>query len=215
MELAGKPLVAWSIEAVASAQSAIRCIVSTDDEEIATVAREWGAEVIVRPPSLATDDSPTEPSLIHTLDSLLREEAYAPSEVLLLQPTSPVRQVGTVDNALKLFRELDVDSVVSVVAVSPFLWRGPLNDPTPLYDPNDRPRRQDIGQDGHVFRENGSIYVMKSEGLRRHQNRISGRVATYLMDEFEAVDIDTYGDVEFAEMLLGRLVASSGNALRE
>lgn len=195
LEIAGKPLIAWTIEAVARAAEPMRCIVTTEDEDIGRLAIGLGAEVVMRPQELATDEAPTEPSLIHVLEWLADLEDYDPQEVVLLQPTSPVRKPGTLDAAVQLFRDSAATSLVGVVEQHPFLWRGPTDEPTPLYDVDSRPRRQDLNESQRCYRETGSIYITNPAALRASKNRISGRTVLFVLSDEEGDDIDTVEDV--------------------
>ena len=96
--LAGKPLIAWSIEAALRSRGLSRLIVSTDDEEIAEVSAKWGAEVpFIRPAELATDDSPHIEAVKHAIDWLLENENAYPDYIMTLQPTSPLRSSSDID----------------------------------------------------------------------------------------------------------------------
>src|SRR5207248_538943 len=97
----------------------------------------------MRPPELAADSTPTEPVLVHALDQL-RADGYVPDAVVLLQPTSPIRHPGAVDEAIQQFEDESADSLLSVTESSPFLWRNIGGQVVPLYDFERRPRRQDI-----------------------------------------------------------------------
>jgi len=97
LALHGEPLIVHTIRAARAASSLGRLIVSTDDEAIAAVARGAGAEVILRPSELATDESPTEDALIHVLDTLEQQRAPAPDYVVTLEPTSPLRTAALID----------------------------------------------------------------------------------------------------------------------
>ena len=102
----GAPLIAWSIAAALRAETVTRVIVSTDDEEIAAVAREWGAETpFLRPAELAQDDTTDYPVFRHALDWLAAHENYRPEVVVQLRPTSPVRPIHLVDDAVQLLFE--------------------------------------------------------------------------------------------------------------
>lgn len=201
MDLAGKPLIAWSILAVAEAEEPIRCLVSTDDQEIADVAKAYGAEVVRRPSELASDEAPTEPSLVHVLD-ILEADGYEPSEVMLLQATSPVRLPGTLDAALRMYHDSGATSLVAVVEEHPFLWRGPVAEPAPLYDVSARPRRQDLTDAQRCYRETGSLYITAPAALRSSGNRISGSTVLFPLRPEEGGDIDTLQDMTSAGFLL-------------
>ncbi|MBN8282124.1 acylneuraminate cytidylyltransferase family protein [Zoogloea sp.] len=201
-DIGGKPLIAWSIEHAISAKCVDRVVVSTDCPEIAEIAKAYGAEVpFMRPADLANDRAPTEPSLIHALDFLREKDRYHPDNVVLLQATSPVRACDAIDNAFQEFSNRNADSLVSVCEMWNFLWKD-LDSPKALYDFQNRPRRQDIEKKDVKFKENGSIYISKSNGLVREKNRLFGKVAMYVMSEEESFEIDTELDWVIVETIL-------------
>jgi CMP-N,N'-diacetyllegionaminic acid synthase len=200
--VAGKPLIAWTILQATAARAIDRVVVSTDDTEIADVARRYGAEVpFLRPAELATDVAPTEPVLIHVVDELERCEGYCPKSVVLLQPTCPVRKPGSIDRAIARFVEERADSLLSVREIHPFLWSDE-SDPKARYDFINRPRRQDVAIKDRLFEETGSIYVTDVGLLLATRNRLGGKVALFAMDAEESWDIDTESDFAVAEALL-------------
>jgi len=174
--LAGKPLVAYTIEHALRARQVNRTIVSTDDAEIAKVARQYGAEVVIRPPELATDTASSEPVLLHVLSFLEQTEGYLPSLIVLLQPTSPLRQPDDIDNAIDTLNAAGADSL----------------------DYRHRPRRQDFTPE---YVENGSIYMTKTEILKQCENCLGGRIAFYEMSPLDSFQIDTEEDFLLVEQL--------------
>ncbi|MFN8414530.1 MAG: acylneuraminate cytidylyltransferase family protein, partial [Anaerolineales bacterium] len=125
---AGYPLIAWSIVAAKKSELVTRVIVSTDDEEIAAVAREWGAETpFLRPTELAQDKTTDLPVFEHALKWLEEVEGYRPEILIQLRPTSPIRPTTMVDDAIRiLLNHKDADCVRGVVpaAQNPFkMWR--------------------------------------------------------------------------------------------
>ena len=204
--VAGRPLVVWTIEQALAADADLDVLVSTDDVEIARVAREAGADVpFLRPADLARDETPTEPVIRHALD-FRAAQGRRPDAVMLLQATSPVRQPGTLDRALAQFTASGVDSMVGVVPVAPFLWE--LGDPPrAAYSVTARPRRQDMGPADKRYRETGSLYVTRTEIYERLDNRLGGTIGLFVMAEEEGVDIDTFQDLELAELYLLRQAA--------
>jgi CMP-N-acetylneuraminic acid synthetase len=119
--LAGKPLIAYTIEAAFTSKMD-KVIVSTEDEEIAEISKKYGAEVIERPKGLAKDETPTIDVIFHVLE-ILKAKNYNPDIVVLLQPTSPLRNAEDIYNAIKLFLDSDCESVVSVCEVEhPPYW---------------------------------------------------------------------------------------------
>jgi len=204
--IAGKPLIAWSIEQALSTSTVDRVIVSTDCKEIKAIAKEFGAEVpFLRPSELASDTATTEPVITHAINWLRKEESYCSDNIVLLQPTSPIRYRNRITDALKKIENEDVDSLFSVVEAEIFLWTD-LNNPRSLYDFKNRPRRQDIKESELIYRENGSIYITKTGIFEQLNNRLTERSAALLMSTEEGVDIDTYIDWEIAECILIRLI---------
>lgn len=202
LPIAGKPLVVWTIEQ-ALAVEGLRVIVSTEDAEIAEVALAAGAEVIERPMSLAQDTTASEPVIEHVIAELTAR-GERPDVVMFLQATSPVRLPGTLARALDEFLASGADSMVGVVAETPFLWN--LSHPaTADYDFTARPRRQDIAPEGMKYRENGSIYVTKTEIYETLHNRLGGHIELFELQDIEATDIDTPADFAVAEATLLRL----------
>jgi CMP-N-acetylneuraminic acid synthetase len=201
--LAGKPLIAWSILRAREAAAIDTVMVSTDDERIAAVAREYGAEVpFLRPGELATDQAPTEPVMAHALD-WYAANGRAFDTIVLLQPTSPLRLPGTIDAALRQFRDEQADSLLGVVESHHFYWR---RDPVEaLYDYRNRPRRQDIATADRRYRETGAVYISTVEAFARSGNRLSGSIALFLMDELEGWEIDSEADFAVLEALFARI----------
>ena len=201
--VAGRPLVVWTIEQALAARPALDVLVSTDDREIADVARAAGADVpFLRPAELARDETPTEPVIRHAIE-VRTAQGRRPDAVMLLQATSPVRQPGTLDRAVEQFTASGVDSMVGVVPVAPFLWE--LSDPPRAAYPVDaRPRRQDMTPTDKRYRETGSLYLTRTEIYERLDNRLGGSIGLFVMAEEEGVDIDTFQDLELAERYLER-----------
>lgn len=202
LPIAGKPLVVWTIEQ-ALAVTDLRVLVSTEDAEIAEVARAAGAEVIDRPMELAQDTTPSEPVIEHAI-RVLSDQGERPDVVMFLQATSPVRLPGTLRRLLTEFDATGADSMVGVLAETPFLWN--LGHPaTADYDYTNRPRRQDIAAEGMKYRENGSVYLTRTEIYETLHNRLGGHIELFVMDEIEATDIDTPVDFALAERTLESL----------
>ena len=115
VNVAGKPLIAWTITAALGANVLDRVIVSTDDEEIADIAQKWGAEVpFMRPSGLSNDNSPHVDVLIHAINWLQENEDYFPEYLMLLQPTSPLRTIVDIQKSFALAIDRKADCVISV-----------------------------------------------------------------------------------------------------
>ncbi|MBZ0147311.1 MAG: acylneuraminate cytidylyltransferase family protein [Pseudorhodoplanes sp.] len=200
--LGGKPLIVWSIEQARACHAIEKVVVSTDDEEIARVACQAGADVpALRPLELASDTAATELALVHML-TVLEAGSYRPDTIVLLQPTSPLRRAGTVDSAIAHFYATGADSLLGVVETHAFFWREVDSKVVADYDWTHRPRRQDIPSSEKKYRENGSIYITKSELLRKTGNRLGGHVALFKMADEEGWEIDTVTDFVVIEGLM-------------
>jgi len=205
----GKPLVVWTIEQALAAHPEMDVLVSTDDPQLAEIAREAGADVpFLRPAELARDETATEPVILHAI-AHREAEGRRPDAVMLLQATSPVRLPGTIDRAISQFEQTGVDSLVGVVAQTPFLWR--QGEPAfAHYDIDARPRRQDITADGFFYRETGSLYLTRTEIYQTRGNRLGGNVGLFVMDDIEGIDIDTEIDLNLAAHELQRVTPGDG-----
>ena len=202
--IAGKPLVAWTIDQALEAKTALEgdhimdIIVSTDDAELADIAREYGAEVpFMRPAELAEDTTATEPVIEHAID-FMTSDGRRPDAVMLLQATSPVRLPGTLERAVRQFAKSDSDSMVGVIPIGPFIWAA-TEPPTAQYEVMARPRRQELTRETYRYRENGSMYITKTELYETIHNRLGGKIELFLFDEVEGVDIDAMIDFTVAE----------------
>lgn len=200
--LHGKPLIVWTIEAGQKASLVDRLVVSTEDEEIARVAAEAGAEVIPRPAELAQDTTHTEPVLRHTLDYLREKEGYQPEVVVLLQCTCPLRGASIIDQGIRRLAEMGCDCVVSVAPIRHGHLRGeigPQGEWRPEYVYAERAFTQQVSQE---YSENGALFILRREVLETYGNRLGGEVCALVMDPLHSVDIDRPEDLETAERLL-------------
>lgn len=199
LPLLGKPLIAHTIEQALAAKRVSRVVVSTDDDEIARVSKKSGAEVIMRPPELAVDTAPTWPVIVHAVKDL-QKQGYNPDYVVMMQCTSPIRESRDIDNAVDTLEEQDADSVLSVVDSHDFLWKVKEGGAVPInYDFNNRPRRQDRELE---YKENGSIYVIKTPLILENNNYLAGKVAIYVMDNWKGLEIDDELDFFLIEKIM-------------
>ena len=206
--LGGRPLISHTFQAAGESKILDRIILSTDSPEIAEVGRNTGIEVpFMRPKELAGDAAPTLAVIRHALDWLAREEGYRPDIVVLLQPTSPLRQARHIDEALGLLASGDADSVISVAPVPAHFnadWQFVVEDGmirTFTGEPLAAivPRRQELGE---TFSRNGAIYAFRRASLEKHGNFYGERCAAYVMTPEDSVNIDGPEDLEAAERML-------------
>lgn len=203
-KLAGRPLIYYPIQAALRSKLVDRVIVSTDDVEIAEVAKKIGAEIpFIRPDRLATDLAKSVPVVQHAVRFLKKNHDYHPAIVALLQPTNPFLSGEDIDEAIKILIKSKADSCVSVSPVSErpewmyTIKRGRL---APHNDSwNVVKRSQDLPK---VFRLNGALYVVKTEALMNQNTLNAPRGAALIMPRERSIDIDNLIDFKIAEALM-------------
>lgn len=180
--VAGRPLLAWTVEAALRSRRLDRYVVSTEDAEIAAVARSLGAEVVDRPAHLAADETSTLDVLGHVLDQV------AADTVVLLQATSPVRDEGLIDRCIEEFEATRADSLATG-----FLCRHTAYGASTL-------RRQEMPG---TFCDDGNVYVIRAS-LLRAGDRYGARRHEVIVDREQNVDVDDEFDLWLAEQVLRR-----------
>lgn len=202
--LAGKPLIAYTIETALNCPSIDRVIVSTDDEEIATVARKYRGEVpFIRPKELAMADTPMLPVLQHTV-AFLEDCDEKIDIVVLLDPTAPLRSIDDVESCIKKLKETKADSVVSVCEAehNPYFVMVQLDGDrmVPLIKP-EKPilRRQDAPK---VYRINAAVYAIRRDVLMEKNQIFTETTLAVVMPPERSVHIDHELDFKLAESIL-------------
>lgn len=197
----GKPLLQWTIDAALAAPSVDRVVVTTDDPEIAEIALAGGAEVpFLRPPELASDTAPGIAPVLHVLQQLPDV-----SDLLLLQPTSPLRRVEDIEAIVALRRQAGNDAIVSVSSSSKHpAWMFSLSTDRvlqPLIDKSDVACRQQLPP---AYALNGALYLASRTFLEREKSFFGAQALGYVMSPEHSVDIDTPLDWQWGEFLMQR-----------
>jgi len=199
--LCGKPLIAWTIEAVRNSAYVDRFILSTEDPEIIDVARQLGCDVpFVRPAELSADGTPGIVPVFHALTTLPESYDY----VVLLQPTSPLRNSSDIDGTIEKVAKDGHPACVSVVSVakSP-QWMFHLDARERLVpfmaDTRIAATRQELTR---LYLLNGAVYAANVAWLKSVRSFISPQTAAYVMPEARSVDIDTPMDLRLCEHLM-------------
>ena len=213
--LSGKPLIAYTIEAAQAATALDRVIVSTDDEEIADVARRYGADVpFLRPAELAADDTPDAPVFIHALDWLSKEEGFHPELLVNLRPTSPFKTGEVIDEVIEVAIETGADVVRTVTRVHgvhhPYWMFEVAEDgfAGPVLPGIDLARFYQSQLLPPVYRLNGVVDAIRVAVIRTGESLPAQSVRTVEVDESTAMDVDTELDFRFCELLLAERQAS-------
>jgi len=198
-DFCGKPLLQWSIDVALAAPSVGRVVVSTDDLEIAQVARDGGAEVpFLRPEELASDTASGIAPVLHALDQLPDV-----SDVLLLQPTSPLRLVADVEAIVALRRQAGREAAVSVTPCSKHpAWMfglSPQQHLEPLLPSPEAACRQQLPP---AYSLNGALYLASRLFLERERSFLTTETVGYVMPPERSVDIDSPLDWKWGECLM-------------
>lgn len=193
----GVPLVVRTVRAASGARRVERVVVSTDDVEIAELARGAGAEVVWRPAELSGDTASSEAVLLHVLGQLEKSEGYRPKMMAFLQCTSPFTLPGDVDGVLELIGEGGFDSAFTAVRTHAFLWRvrGDGTADGVNHEKIRRPRRQEREAE---FVETGAVYGMEVKGFLEAKHRFFGRTGIYEVPRLRAMEIDEPEDLVLA-----------------
>jgi CMP-N,N'-diacetyllegionaminic acid synthase len=211
--VSNQPLIGYTIQAALAAQQLLyRVIVSTEDEEIARISRDLGAEVpFMRPPELATDTAPTRPVLQHAVDFIEKRDDVQIDWVLLLQPTALFRTAEDIEIAISTALAHECDSVISVTQVfaeHPILMKRIENDQLLSYciEEKEGTRRQDYSPSAYI--RNGAIYLTRRDILM-DQDSIWGKIIRpYVMPAERSVNIDSEIDLKVAELLIQERIQS-------
>lgn len=199
--LAGKPLIAWTLEAALKSKYLDHIVVSSDKDEILKVARDYGVETVKRPKELATDSAKTVDVVRHVLESIKKEYNY----IVLLQPTSPLRTERHIDESIEFLISKNADAVISVCETEyPPLWCNTLPEDLSM---ENFIRKEIIGTRSQdlpkYYRLNGAIYICKSDELIKQKTFfLNKNIYAYIMDRKSSIDIDDETDFLLAETLI-------------
>ena len=203
LPLAGKPMIAWTIEAAISCSHISDVFVSTEDAEIQQISLEYGAKIIDRPAELASDTASSESVIAHAIGHF-QEHGLVSNDITLLQPTSPLRNKQHLDEALSEYFSSNANCVISVfepahTPVKSYLLQedgcieGLFSASAPYT------RRQDLPK---AYQPNGAIYVFKQVEFLKHDCIPRNNVRPYVMSEKESADVDTIDDLRYIEALI-------------
>ena len=203
LPLASKPLLAYTIEAALGCADSLRCLVSTEDSEIARISLHYGAEVIDRPRELAADTTLTSEVVLHVLD-YLQQAGEEPDYLVLLQPTSPLRNASHLTEFIRQFMSSGKSSGISVVECEHHPLKtfelGEDQTAVPIQDWNcmEKPRQQLP----RYYRANGAMYILAVQLFRAEQKFFVEPMFFYPMKPETSLDIDSAMDLAIAEYLI-------------
>lgn len=200
--IAGKPLIHYTIRASLESKYINHTVVSTDNNDIASIAKSEGATVIKRPDEISRDDSPTMDVILHALEQC-EIQGIHPAIVVLLQPTSPLRTSSDIDAAVELYQQCECDSVISIVEANhPPQWNMVIDGSylQPLFDQKSfKLRRQDLPK---TYLPNGAIYIASVATLIKNHSFDCQKTKPYIMSAEKSIDIDNEFDLYLAETII-------------
>lgn len=200
LDLNGKALISYSIEAGCQSKYIDKVIVSSDDNEILDISKKYGADILKRPDELASDTATSFDAIKHTI-----ENSNKYNYIILLQPTSPLRDANHIDEAIELLEEKNADAIVSVCKMdhSP-LWSNTLDENLSmknfLRDEVLNKRSQDLED---YYKLNGAIYICRTKKLLDEESFfLKENIFAYIMDRKSSVDIDEEIDLKIVECII-------------
>ena len=200
LDLCGKPLIAWSIEAGIKSKYLDAIVLSSDDSEILKIGEDYKIQTIKRPQKLASDIASSVDVVKHVIKNL---ESY--EYIVLLQPTSPLRDSSHIDEAIELLENKNADAIISVCEMdhSP-LWSNTLNENLCMQDFLNKDVLQKRSQDlDKYYRLNGAIYICKTKRFIEESSFfLKKNIFAYVMDVQNSVDIDKRIDLESARLYM-------------
>ena len=206
IDLAGKPLIAWTIGSSLDSSYITKTIVSSDDDEILNIAKQYGADTIKRPDELSIDSTTSETVIKHVIDELKKNNQEF-DYLLLLQPTSPLRDVEDIDNAFNILFKRNATALISVCEIDNKILKafeqskdgyikGISNNKYPFM------RRQDLPK---TYLSNGAIYIIRADAFIKEGSLFTDKAISYVMSKVKSLDIDNMEDLEKVARNIGLL----------
>ncbi len=196
--LNGKPLISYAIEVAKKSNLIDKVVVSTDDIEIGNIAKKYGAEVIMRPDHISSDEVPLDPVIHYTVEKIEEELDESYDIVVTVQPTSPLLSIFTLENVIQKIIKENYDTVLTGLDDRHLSWKLEQDKFVPNF--KERKNRQYLPSE---FRESGAVFATKRKCITPN-NRMGENITIYVVGSEESIDIDSYTDWWVAEKLLKR-----------
>jgi len=205
-ELNGRPLIAYTADQIEAVDEIDCAVLSTEDAEIKSTAETLGLRVIDRPMNLAGDETRSEPVIVHALDAAECQDGIRYDNIILLEPTSPLRTPQTIRTCMKKLVESGAPSLLTVAALGEFMGEGENGRFKPLF-PNERARRQDRPLRYYM---SGTVFACTASHLRETGELMCDDWPYVVVTGDETTDINTEKDFEYAEYLLSKRAHANG-----
>ena len=208
--LCGHPLISYSINYAKKSKFIDRVFVTTDSVKIANISKKLGAEIIFRPKKLCNDVVMSDYAVVHAIKYIENNLKYKFDYIVFLQPTTPLRKKGEIDDAIILGITKKLDTVFSSTNYKPFLWKKFKNTLKPTsFNPYKRKRRQ---IDSNI-NETGSYYITKKDIFIKFKNRFGKKVQCFNSDIHSALEIDELNEFKYVSYLLNTSIPKKFNIL--
>ena len=197
-----KPLISWTIESAISSHSLEKIFVSSDDNSILEIASKKGVNCIERPANLAEDSSSMESVIMHSIEQI-DKQGIEFKYLILLQPTSPLRDSKDIDSACKKFIKLKADSLISVTNIESSVLKTLVKDGDGYLKPafDDKFPSMNRQQLPLAYKPNGAIYIINKKLFLDNPTLFQKNTAMYEMKEDKSIDVDSINDIQTIEKL--------------
>lgn len=205
--IGGKPLIVWTIEAAKGCPSIERVVVSSDDDEILEVARQFGAEAMKRPLELSSDTASVKSVLQHTLAEYRKMYGALPTYVTFLQPTSPLRTAKHLTEAFSmLLNDSNADALTSVYEIDNSMLKASILTESGYLEHASKREFANMNRQmlPKLYMPNGAIYIMRAEGGIEGPRFDGEHTLPFVMSAEESLDIDSAADIAAVEAVLAR-----------
>ena len=195
-----KELITYTFKHAIGSNQKNNIIVSTDDEKIISLATKHSLQFLIRPKKLSGSNATTESVIEHTLQSKFGKKYYTKvKNIILLQPTSPLRTIKNIISAKSQFEKKRYDSLFSGYLSKKFIWNKHKKLKSLSYDYKNRKRTQDMKD---LIFENGAIFIFKTKGFYKFKNRLFGKIGFFEMEERQSLDLDTKQDFNLLNKII-------------
>ena len=195
-----KELILYTFDHAIKTNNKKNIIVNTDDEKIIKLSKKNNLKYLKRPKKLSGDTISTESIIHHTLVSIFGKKYFKKvKNIILLQPTSPLRTIKNINEAKNKFKKMKYDSLFSAHISKKFIWSNSLNLKSISYNYKKRQRTQNMK---NLIFENGAIFIFSSKGFYKNNNRLFGKIGFYEMKEDQSIDLDNYDDFKILNKLI-------------
>jgi len=195
-----KELITYTFKHAIGSNHKKNIIVNTDDEKIIKLTKKYKLQFLIRPKKLSGSNATTESVIKHTLITLYGKKYFTKvKNVILLQPTSPLRSIKNINQAKKKFKQEKCDSLFSGFLSKKFIWTNDKKLKSLSYNFKMRKRTQDMKD---LIFENGAIFIFSTKGFYRYKNRLFGKIGFFKMEERQSLDLDTKKDFSLLNKII-------------